>query len=352
MWASSCGHHHAGIAMRESPRRHRHVGIAMRASPCGNRHAGIAMWESPCGHHHAGIAMRESPCRRRQQGMREAGYRGALSRVVAGCLFQAILPAFASGWDPRSELSDVKEQIMFMTSGTSCQNGFICPERGITLPSAKHDSLYVRTLPGRTKRYTLASARVGMGPLSGPGFCLCGPLQRLPRVRKQGRSQMWRWAKPAPSHRDPLELWRHKPGVLAQAMRKRSSVPGAERALTLLAACRTTQARATPGTCSSHGPVWALTCQALASGAGVCVEAGIRPQADTQTASGQAVLSSARGPGRVCDWLRLFCPPTAGVLVEPGWFSARTADGLVPTALADIRAWAPGSLEAKGVETG
>ena len=37
---------------------------------------------------------------------------------------------------------------------------------------------------------------------------------------------------------------------------------------------------------------------------------------------------------------------------RPGWFSARTADGLVPTALGDIRAWAPGSLEAKGAETG
>lgn len=115
---------------------------------------------------------------------------------------------------------------------------------------------------------------------------------------------------------------------------------------------RTTHARATSGTCSSHGLVWAHTCQALASRAGVCVEAGIRPQADTQTASGQTVLSSARGPGRVCDWLRLFCPPTAGVLVEPGWFSACTADGLVPTALADIGAWAPGSLEAKGAEAG
>ena len=37
---------------------------------------------------------------------------------------------------------------------------------------------------------------------------------------------------------------------------------------------------------------------------------------------------------------------------RPGSFSARTADGLVPTALGDIRAWAPGSLEAKGTETG
>lgn len=92
---------------------------------------------------------------------------------------------------------------MFTASGTSCQNGFICPERGITLPSAKYDHLYVRTLPGRTKRYILAFARVGRGPLSGPRFCLCGPVQRLPHVRQQGRSQTWRWAKPAPGHCDP-----------------------------------------------------------------------------------------------------------------------------------------------------
>lgn len=108
-------------------------------------------------------------------GTREAGCRAGPELVAAGCLFQAILPAFASGWDPRSEPSNVKEQIMFTASGTSCQNGFICPERGITLPSAKYDHLYMRTLPGRTKRYILVSARVGRGPLSGPGSVCVAP---------------------------------------------------------------------------------------------------------------------------------------------------------------------------------
>ena len=65
------------------------------------------------------------------------------------------------------------------------------------------------------------------------------------------------------------------------------------------------------GTCSSHGLVWAHT-----SGAGVCVEMAIRPQMDRQTSSRQTVLSSAQGLGRACDRLLLFCPPTAGVLVE------------------------------------
>ena len=70
------------------------------------------------------------------------------------------------------------------------------------------------------------------------------------------------------------------------------------------------------GTCSSHGPVWAHTSQALPSGAGVCVEVGIRPQTDRQTTNRQTVLSSAQGPGRACDWLQLFCLPTAGISVD------------------------------------
>lgn len=64
---------------------------------------------------------------------------------------------------------------MFTASGTSCQNDFICPERGVTLPSAKHNYLYVHTLPGRTKRHTLGSARVGRDPLSGPGSVCAVP---------------------------------------------------------------------------------------------------------------------------------------------------------------------------------
>lgn len=155
-----------------------------------------------CGPWLAASSIRGSPLEAPPGPGRQAAGR-ALSWVVAACLFQAILPAFASGWDPRSEPSNVKEQMMFAASGTSCQNVFICPERGITLPSAKYDHLYVRTLPGRTKRYILASARVGRGPLSGPGFCLCGPVQRLPHVRQQGHSQTWRWAKPATGHCDP-----------------------------------------------------------------------------------------------------------------------------------------------------
>ena len=155
-----------------------HQGVSS-GGPAGATLAVGALRASPCGHRPTGTG---SGARGRQ-----ATGQG-LSGVVAGCLFQAILPASASGWDPRSELSDVKEQIMFTALGTSCQNGFICPERGITLPSAKYDYLYVRTLPGRTKRYTLASARVGRDPHSGPGFCLCGPLQRLPCVRQQGRN--------------------------------------------------------------------------------------------------------------------------------------------------------------------
>lgn len=132
---------------------------------CGSP-VGIAMRALLCGHHPAGTG---SGARGRQATGR------ALSWVVAGCLFQAILPASASGWDPRSELSDVKEQIMFTASGTSCRNGFICPERGVTLPSAKHNYLYVHTLPGRTKRHTLGSARVGRDPLSGPGSVCAVP---------------------------------------------------------------------------------------------------------------------------------------------------------------------------------
>lgn len=151
-----------------------HQGVSS-GGPAGATPAVGALWASPCGHCYAGITMWASPAGTgsRARGRQATGR--ALSWVVAGCLFQAILPASASGWDPRSELSDVKEQIMFTASGTSCQNDFICPERGVTLPSAKHNYLYVHTLPGRTKRHTLGSARVGRDPLSGPGSVCAVP---------------------------------------------------------------------------------------------------------------------------------------------------------------------------------
>lgn len=128
MWALPCGH-----------------------APCGHCHAGIAMRASPCRHCHAGIAL-QAQATEHEGGRLQGG-------PEQGCCWMpllTILPAFASGWDPRSELSDVKEQIMFTASGTSCQNRFHLSRESITLPSAKHGSLCVRTLPGRTKRYTLA----------------------------------------------------------------------------------------------------------------------------------------------------------------------------------------------------
>lgn len=125
---------------------------------------------------------------------------------------RSFLP-FAYGWDPRSEPSNVKEQIMFTASGTSCQNGFICPERGITLPSAKYDHLYIRTLPGRTKRYILASARVGRAPLR-PRVLSVWPRAQVPTCQAARSQSDVEMGQACPWPLRPRELWRQKASVL------------------------------------------------------------------------------------------------------------------------------------------
>ena len=78
---------------------------------------------------------------------------------------------------------------------------------------------------------------------------------------------------------------------------------------------RTTHARATSG----HVLVTQPGLGSHLSGSalwGWRVRGGGNQATDRQTTNRQTVLSSAQGPGRACDWLQLFCLPTAGVLVD------------------------------------